>query len=217
MPTHAWIAGFAVGMLRLAQSPLAVVDESGPRHWLVMAIAERRVIPGFSVMGSVGYGGCESDILQTFCGLAMTQKAETWLDYKAAAKRVKSSERTIRNWRQQGMPMEWAVGDAGQKYRVVEEQVLLSWWRQKMQNSPVHQYRMRRKLIEAGETPPPIRRPKRNAPEKGQEPTPGARSTPPQRPGVYLTRESLKAPQIPLQSFWRAFLSSRGRQSTRHS
>ncbi|MGF6821941.1 hypothetical protein M2317_000827 [Microbacterium sp. ZKA21] len=81
---------------------------------------------------------------------------ETWLSYAEAAKRVRSTKHTVQLWRRQGMPMEWAVDELGQRYRVVELQVLLSWWRQKMQNSPVHFYRMRANAIERGETPPPV-------------------------------------------------------------
>ena len=40
------------------------------------------------------------------------------------------------------MPMGWETRD-GQRCRVVEEAVLLAWWRQRLQNDPVHQQRMR--------------------------------------------------------------------------
>ncbi|MEV7609864.1 WhiB family transcriptional regulator [Microbacterium sp. NPDC089320] len=85
-----------------------------------------------------------------------TDEGKTWLSYAEAAKRVRSSGRTVRNWRRQGMPMSWRVDEVGQRYRVVELQVLLAWWREKMQASPVHFYRQRAKAIERGETPPPI-------------------------------------------------------------
>lgn len=49
--------------------------------------------------------------------------------------------------------MEWRVDEAGQRYRGVEEPVLLSWCRRKMQASPVYFYRVRAKAIERGETP----------------------------------------------------------------
>ncbi|WP_157540803.1 WhiB family transcriptional regulator [Microbacterium sp. XT11] len=52
--------------------------------------------------------------------------------------------------------MEWRVDEGGQRYRVVEESVLLAWWRDRMNASPVHFYRMRAKAIERGETPPPV-------------------------------------------------------------
>lgn len=81
---------------------------------------------------------------------------QTWLSYAEAAKRVRSSGRTVRNWRRQGMPMSWRVDETGQRYRVVELQVLLAWWREKMQASPVHFYKMRAKAIERGEEPPEV-------------------------------------------------------------
>jgi len=79
-----------------------------------------------------------------------------WLSYSEAAKRVKSTKHTIQLWRKAGMPMEWAVDEIGQRYRVVDEQTLLAWWRQKMKNSPVHFYKLRREAIERGETPPEV-------------------------------------------------------------
>lgn len=77
-----------------------------------------------------------------------------WLTYVEAARRVRSSGRTIRNWRRDGMPMEWRTDELGQRYRVVEESVLLAWWRDRMNASPVHFYRMRARAIKRGETPP---------------------------------------------------------------
>lgn len=50
--------------------------------------------------------------------------------------------------------MEWRPSDAGQRERVVDEETLLSWWRRKMSESPVHQNRIRRRFLDAGETPP---------------------------------------------------------------
>ncbi|ONI65643.1 hypothetical protein CSIV_05025 [Microbacterium sp. CSI-V] len=64
------------------------------------------------------------------------------LTYREAAKRVHRSRRTIRHWRMQGMPMMWALRD-GQRVRVVELRVLLSWWRQKLKNDPIVQQRIR--------------------------------------------------------------------------
>ncbi|MBM7464632.1 WhiB family transcriptional regulator [Microbacterium esteraromaticum] len=61
--------------------------------------------------------------------------------------------------------MEWRTDESGQRFRVVEESVLLKWWRERMLSSPVHQARLRRAAIARGETPPPI--PKR-APERAQ-------------------------------------------------
>lgn len=100
-----------------------------------------------------------------------------WLSYAEAAKRVKSSERTVRNWRRNGMPMSWRLGTDDQMERVVELQVLLKWWREKMQASPAHFYRMRRDAIERGETPPPV-------PERFKQRPRNAIHTPSQPPGV---------------------------------
>ena len=96
-----------------------------------------------------------------FCGLSADSGAEdepVWLSYFEAAKRVRSSKRTVQLWRWQGMPMGWAVDEGGQRYRVVELPILLERWRDrdKMKASPVHFYRMHAKAIERGETPPPV-------------------------------------------------------------
>lgn len=99
------------------------------------------------------------------------ETAPVWLSYAEAARRVKSAKRTVQRWHRQGMPMEWAVDDAGGRYRVVELSVLLAWWRQTMQNSPVHFYRMRSTLAAAGEPVPPVperfKRAKRSATVRG--------------------------------------------------
>jgi len=71
------------------------------------------------------------------------------LTYREAAKRVRRSTRAIRYWRQRGMPMGWEIRN-GQCVRVVEEQVLLAWWRQRLRNWPTHQYRMR--ALQAAQT-----------------------------------------------------------------
>lgn len=76
--------------------------------------------------------------------------AKTWLPYEDAAARVQSSVRTIRRWRSVGMPMQWITHSDGSRVRVVDEQVLLKWWRQTMKNSPVHQARLRRLMREDG-------------------------------------------------------------------
>lgn len=87
---------------------------------------------------------------------------KTWLTYAEAAKRVGRSDRAVKRWRREGMPMRWQVDESGQRYRVVELDVLLAWWRDRLTNWPTHQNRMRRAAIERGETPPPIvQRPKR--------------------------------------------------------
>ncbi|MEV7632002.1 hypothetical protein AB0N64_06300 [Microbacterium sp. NPDC089318] len=76
--------------------------------------------------------------------------------YAEAAKRVGRDDRSIRKWRRDGMPMEWRTDDAGQRFRVVEESVLLKWFQERLKASPTHFYRMRRAAVERGETPPPL-------------------------------------------------------------
>ncbi|MFB3980368.1 hypothetical protein [Microbacterium proteolyticum] len=65
------------------------------------------------------------------------------LTYREAAQRVRRSVRTIKRWRLGGMPMGWEI-QHGQKVRVVDEEVLLSWWRDRLDGWPAHQYRLRR-------------------------------------------------------------------------
>lgn len=68
--------------------------------------------------------------------------AVKWHTYRTAAKRVGRSERTIRCWRQWGMPMGWQTIE-GQRTRVVREDILLKHLRLHLVQSPVHQQRMR--------------------------------------------------------------------------
>lgn len=70
------------------------------------------------------------------------------LSYRQAAALVNRSPRTIRHWRQQGMPMSWEERD-GQLVRVVDQEVLQAWFRARLQAWPTHRWRMRRKLAEA--------------------------------------------------------------------
>lgn len=135
--------------------------------WPALGSADIRVIPRIQVMGSVGYGWCGSGLLRTFCGLAMIE--QTWLTVVEAAARVKSNRRTVERWIADGLQIEWRRDDIGRRYRVVELDTLLAWWRQKMQNSPVHQYRLRRMRAERGL--PPLEIPKRVSaqPERSQE------------------------------------------------
>ncbi len=100
----------------------------------------------------------------------------TWLTYKQAATRVKSSERTIRNWAAWGMPMQWRMIE-GQRTRVVELEVLLKFWRERMAASPVHFYRMRKRMAEDGivlETPEHVKAMRRKAAQTLRG-TPGTR------------------------------------------
>ena len=64
---------------------------------------------------------------------------EVWLTYKQAARRVHRTTRTIRGWKQRGMP---TVLRDGKRY--VEEETLLAWWRERLNNWPAHQYRLRK-------------------------------------------------------------------------
>ncbi len=74
----------------------------------------------------------------------MTIGSETiWLNYAQAAKRVGRSDRCIRMWQRQGMPMQWRTSQDGQRERIVDQEDLLSWFRQKLKADPVHQQRMR--------------------------------------------------------------------------
>lgn len=62
-----------------------------------------------------------------------------WLTYREAARRVRRSKDTVRRWRRQGMPMRF--DDRGR--RIVQEKVLLAWWRGRMKADPVYQARVR--------------------------------------------------------------------------
>lgn len=68
-----------------------------------------------------------------------------WMSYREAARRVGRDVRTIQRWRAAGMPMRERHGG-----REVREDVLLGWFRDRLQAWPTHQYRMRR-LRAAGE------------------------------------------------------------------
>ncbi|WP_159576072.1 hypothetical protein [Microbacterium sp. 8M] len=69
----------------------------------------------------------------------MVHHVDKALTYRQAARRVRRSVRTLKRWRRNGMPMEWQDG-----HLVVEESVLLAWWRDRMSADPVHQQRIRR-------------------------------------------------------------------------
>lgn len=66
-----------------------------------------------------------------------------WLSYAEAARRIGRTDRNIRRWRQEGMPMSWRIGSDNQRERVVNEEVLLKWFREKLKASPAHYYRLR--------------------------------------------------------------------------
>jgi hypothetical protein len=69
------------------------------------------------------------------------------LTYREAAVRVRRSVRTLWRWRKKGLEMGWGVRD-GQRVRLVREDVLLAYWRERMMADPVHLLRIRRKQRE---------------------------------------------------------------------
>ncbi|MEQ6898995.1 hypothetical protein [Microbacterium sp. KR10-403] len=71
----------------------------------------------------------------------------TLLTYREAATRVHRSIRTIKRWRRHGLPMSWDHQD-GQRVRVVELEILLAWYRDRLQADPIHQQRLRRRLAQ---------------------------------------------------------------------
>lgn len=70
----------------------------------------------------------------------------TMLSYREAARRVRRSIRTINRWRKAGMKMTWEERN-GQQVRVVDEETLLAFWRDRLDANPAHQWRMRRALV----------------------------------------------------------------------
>jgi|GEM_PF-1116052 len=79
------------------------------------------------------------------------------LTYAEAAVRVRRTVREVNRWRADGMPMTSGIRD-GQIVRLVREDVLLAWWRDRLRASPVEYYRRRKRAAEAGRpapTPPP--------------------------------------------------------------
>lgn len=71
----------------------------------------------------------------------------TMLTYREAARRVYRSIKTVKRWRRNGMPMSWDVRN-GQRVRVVDEAILLAWWRGRLLADPVHLARMRALAIQ---------------------------------------------------------------------
>lgn len=84
----------------------------------------------------------------------MGDEVREWLGYAEAAKLIKLSKRTIRRWADAGMPFEWRLTPSGQRKHVFDEDTLFEWKRQHLASNPIHQNRMRRRFIDAGETPP---------------------------------------------------------------
>lgn len=73
-----------------------------------------------------------------------------WLTYSEAAHRVGRTTRNIRRWHADGMVMEWRTGSDNQRERVVDEEVLLAWFRDRLKASPTHYYRVRAIARELG-------------------------------------------------------------------
>ncbi|WP_136055996.1 hypothetical protein [Microbacterium sp. K24] len=67
------------------------------------------------------------------------------LSYREAAHRLRRARRTIRYWKLQGMPRGCELRD-GQMVRVVDKDIFLPWWRDRMDNDPVWQNRIRAKI-----------------------------------------------------------------------
>ncbi|WP_292694263.1 MULTISPECIES: hypothetical protein [unclassified Microbacterium] len=75
------------------------------------------------------------------------------MTYREAAHAVRRSVRTIKRWRHSGMPMTWDLRQ-GQKVRVVDEDVLFAWLRDRLDAWPSHQYKLRRLQAAAAPTAP---------------------------------------------------------------
>ncbi|MBW9093124.1 hypothetical protein JNB62_05465 [Microbacterium jejuense] len=73
----------------------------------------------------------------------------TMLTYRQAATRVRRSIKTIKRWRRNGMPMGWEL-QHGQRVRVVDEEVLLGWFRGRLLADPVHQARLKATRVSLG-------------------------------------------------------------------
>lgn len=62
-----------------------------------------------------------------------------WLTYSQAAERVRSHPETVKRWRRMGLSFALVDGR-----RVVREDALLAFWRERMKADPVHQARIAR-------------------------------------------------------------------------
>jgi phage terminase Nu1 subunit (DNA packaging protein) len=62
------------------------------------------------------------------------------LTYRQAARRVGRSVRTVKRWRHDGMPV--SADYSGRVW--VREDILLAWWRDRLDADPAHQYRLRK-------------------------------------------------------------------------
>jgi hypothetical protein len=108
------------------------------------------------------------------------------LTCEQAAKRVRKDVNTIKRWRRSGLGM--TKDSRGRT--VVDEALLLAWWRDRMANDPVHQARMRRAAIDAGLAMPlvPKRAPRRDPADDDEELA--ARRQPPVEPSPKLRGEA---------------------------
>jgi hypothetical protein len=79
------------------------------------------------------------------------------LTYREAAALTGRAINTIRHWRRNGMVMGWEQRE-GQQVRVVELHVLQAYYRERLQNWPTHQYRMRALQAAQGDAHGPTRR-----------------------------------------------------------
>lgn len=83
----------------------------------------------------------------------MKYQAPRQLTYRQAAEATGRSVRAIHRWRRGGMPMGWRLKD-GQMVRVVREDVLMEWMRDRLRNNPAHQYRMRKLFAQDADVGP---------------------------------------------------------------
>ncbi|WP_025102439.1 hypothetical protein [Microbacterium paraoxydans] len=79
----------------------------------------------------------------------MGEEVQTWFGLAAESRQVKSSKRTVRWWKAQGMPTRMVAGAV-----YVELETVLTWWRRNRAESPARQNHIRHRFLDAGQTPP---------------------------------------------------------------
>lgn len=67
------------------------------------------------------------------------------LTLREAARRVMRSELTVQRWQAAWMVTGWKVIE-GQRARVVGEDVVLAWWRDRLDAWPAHRYLLRKAM-----------------------------------------------------------------------
>lgn len=67
-----------------------------------------------------------------------------WLDYRQAAKRTGRSTNTVKRWRRNGMPTVMRDGR-----QMVRQDVLLSWYRDRLLADPIMQQKRRQASLRA--------------------------------------------------------------------